>query len=46
MITIERIAALPIDRLSALVMEADASGFHALFHLLSEWHSGLSHGER
>ena len=42
MIAIERIASLPIDRLSALVTEADATGFHALSRLLSEWQSGVN----
>jgi GNAT superfamily N-acetyltransferase len=40
MIAIEQITSLPIDLLSALVTEADASGFHALSRLLSEWQSG------
>src|SRR5271157_4184016 len=42
MIVIERINSLPIDRLSALVTEADATGFHALSRLLTEWRSGLN----
>ncbi len=42
MIAIERIASLPIDRLSALLTEADASGFHALCRLQSEWQSGVN----
>ena len=42
MIAIKRIDPLPIDQLSALVTEADATGFHALSRLLSEWQSGLN----
>ena len=42
MIAIERTTSLPIDRLSALVTEADASGFQALSRLQSEWHTGLN----
>ena len=42
MIVIERINSLPIDRLSALVTEANATGFHALSRLLTEWRSGLN----
>ena len=42
MIVIERINSLPIDRLSALVTEADATGFHALSRLLTEWRSGFN----
>jgi GNAT superfamily N-acetyltransferase len=46
MVAIERIKTLLIDRLSALVTEADASGFHALCRLLSEWQSGLKRFEK
>ena len=42
MVAIKRIDSLPIDQLRALVTEADATGFHALSRLLSEWQSGLN----
>ena len=42
MIVIERIDFLPIDRLNALVTEADATGFHGLSRLVTEWRSGLN----
>ncbi len=40
MIVIERIDCLAIDRLNLLVLEASATGFHALSRLLDEWQSG------
>jgi GNAT superfamily N-acetyltransferase len=40
MIAIERIDSLPIDRLGALATEAEATGFHGLSRLLSEWQAG------
>jgi len=42
MIAIERSDTLPIDRLNALVMEADATGFHGLVRLVEDWRSGLN----
>jgi GNAT superfamily N-acetyltransferase len=39
-VIIQPIDSLPIDRLSPVVTEAAASGFHALSRLLSEWTSG------
>lgn len=40
MIAIERIDCLPIDRLNPLVSQAEATGFHALSRLLTDWQSG------
>lgn len=40
MIVIERIDTEPTDRLNALVMEADATGFNALSRMLEDWRSG------
>jgi GNAT superfamily N-acetyltransferase len=40
MIAIERIDCLPIDRLNPLVTQAEATGFHALSRLLTDWQSG------
>jgi GNAT superfamily N-acetyltransferase len=42
MVIIERINSLAIDRLSALVAEADATGFHGLVRLVEDWRSGLN----
>jgi GNAT superfamily N-acetyltransferase len=42
MIVIERIDTLPIEKLSALVTEADANGFRALSRLVEDWRSGLN----
>jgi GNAT superfamily N-acetyltransferase len=42
MVIIERIHSLPIDRLSALVTEADATGFRGLVRLVVDWRSGLN----
>ncbi len=42
MIAIDRIDSLPIDRLNALVTEADATGFHGLIRLVEDWRSGLN----
>jgi len=42
MVIIERIHSLPIDRLSALVTEADATGFRGLKRLVGDWRSGLN----
>jgi ribosomal protein S18 acetylase RimI-like enzyme len=38
--SIERIDCLPIDRLNPLVTLAEATGFHALSRLLTDWQSG------
>lgn len=46
MIAIERLESLPIDRLKPLVTEADATGFHALSRLLTEWQSGWNRFEQ
>jgi GNAT superfamily N-acetyltransferase len=40
MIAIERIDCLPIDRLNPLVTQAEATGFHALSRLLTDWQYG------
>jgi GNAT superfamily N-acetyltransferase len=41
-IIIQPIDSLPIDRLSALVTEADATGFRGLVRLVEDWRSGLN----
>jgi GNAT superfamily N-acetyltransferase len=46
MIAIERIESLPIDRLGALAMEAEATGFRGLSRLLGEWQSGRNRFDR
>jgi len=42
MIVIGRIDTLPIDRLNALVTEADGTGFHGLVRLVEDWQLGLN----
>jgi GNAT superfamily N-acetyltransferase len=42
MVIIERIHSLPIDRLSALLTEADTTGFRGLKRLVEGWRSGLN----
>jgi GNAT superfamily N-acetyltransferase len=46
MVAIERIDALPIDQLSALVEEATAMGFPALTRLVSEYQTGRNRFEQ
>jgi GNAT superfamily N-acetyltransferase len=40
MIALERIDSLPIGQVGALATEAEATGFHGLSRLLSEWQAG------
>jgi GNAT superfamily N-acetyltransferase len=46
MISLERIDSLPIDRLGALVTEAEAIGFRGHSRLLSEWQAGGNRFDR